>query len=70
MSHLQAEVFWQIPHCQDWQDDKFLTNPQGGMGKLGIDWAIITILCIVMIMLYILSLLTYSIDIIVAAITD
>ena len=28
-AHPQAEVFWQIPHCQDLQDDKFLTNAQG-----------------------------------------
>ena len=32
MSHPQAELFWQIPHCQDLQDDKFLTSPGGGGG--------------------------------------
>ena len=32
MSHPQAEVFWQIPHCQDLQHDKFLTSPWGGWG--------------------------------------
>ena len=37
MSHPQAEVFWQIPHCQDREDDKFLTNAQGG-GRNGHTW--------------------------------
>ena len=44
MSHPQADVFWQIPHCQDREDDKFLTNAQEGMGTLGIDYAIIIII--------------------------
>ena len=34
MSQPQAEVFWQIPHCQYLQDDKFLTNVQGGWARL------------------------------------
>ena len=38
MSHPQAEVFWQIPHCQDREDDKFLTNAQGGGGGNGHTW--------------------------------
>ena len=37
MSHPQAEVFWRIPHCQDLQDDKFLTSP-GGAGGDGHAW--------------------------------
>ena len=35
MPHSRAEVFWQIPHRRDRQDDKC----PGGMGTLGIDWA-------------------------------
>ena len=42
MFHPRAEVFWQIPHRRDRQDDKVLTNAREGvgMGTLGIDWAI------------------------------
>ena len=29
MHHLRAEVFWQIPHRQDRQDEKSPTNAQG-----------------------------------------
>ena len=41
MPHPWEEVFWQISHRRDRQDDKCPTNAPGGMGTLGIDWAII-----------------------------
>ena len=41
MPHPRAEVFWQIPHRRDRQDDKFPAYARGeGMGTLGIDWPI------------------------------
>ena len=42
MSHPQVEVFRRFPHCQDLQDDKFLTSPRGGWARLELTtWAII-----------------------------
>ena len=40
MPHTRAEVFWQIPHRRDRQDDEKARQMPGGMGTLGIDWAI------------------------------
>ena len=36
MQHPRAEVFWQVTHHRDRQDDKC----QGGIGMFGIDWAV------------------------------
>ena len=38
--HPWVEVFWQIPHHRNRQDDRRPTNAQEGDGTLGIDWAI------------------------------
>ena len=39
MHHLRVEVFWQIPHRRDRQDEKALQMPEG-VSMLVIDWAI------------------------------